>query len=123
MHCRESSEAIVEVSGTKTVVSGVAGEALREALLAPIWIPLNVIAQRIQVSKLPAKGAKIDFLAFHGLHIARDIFRSEGIRGYYKGTGAFLLMYVCRRQVVSSLYFCHISAHVLTWRRVALRAV
>jgi hypothetical protein len=28
------------------------------------------------------------------LTIARDIYRSEGLRGYYKGTGAFLLMYV-----------------------------
>ena len=69
-------------------MSGVAGEALHEALLAPIWIPLNVIVQRIQVSKLPDKGTKFDFLAFRGLHIARDIFRSEGLRGYYKGTGA-----------------------------------
>ncbi len=85
-------------------MSGVAGEALHEALLAPIWIPLNVIVQRIQVSKIPAKGTKIDFLAFRGLHIARDIFRSEGIRGYYKGTGAFLLMYVPGAALHCGLY-------------------
>ena len=85
-------------------MSGVAGEALHEALLAPIWIPLNVIVQRIQVSELPAKGTKIDFLAFRGLHIARDIFRSEGIRGYYKGTGAFLLTYVPGAALHCGLY-------------------
>ncbi len=85
-------------------MSGVAGEALHQALLAPIWIPLNVIVQRIQVSKLPVKGTKIDFLEFRGLHIARDIFRSEGLRGYYKGTAAFLLMYVPGAALHCGLY-------------------
>ena len=101
---REGSEAIVECSGNRSVMSGVAGEAFYQALLAPIWIPLNVIVQRIQVSKLPVKGMKIDFLAFRGLHIARDIFRSEGLRGYYKGTGAFLLMYVPGAALHCGLY-------------------
>ena len=55
---------------------------------------LDVIAQRIQVSQLPVKGGPVNFTQWRGLSIARDIYRSEGLRGYYKGTGAFLLMYV-----------------------------
>jgi hypothetical protein len=55
-----------------------------------------VIAQRIQVSKLPVKGDPVNFTQWRGLSIARDIYRNEGLRGYYKGTGAFLLMYATR---------------------------
>ncbi len=53
-----------------------------------------MIAQRIQVSQLPVKGGPVNFTRWRGLSIARDIYRSEGLRGYYKGTGAYLLMYV-----------------------------
>jgi hypothetical protein len=90
MFVRDRLEGAGESSGVAGALSG----ALGEALLAPIWIPLDVIAQRIQVSPLPSKGDKVGFTQWRGLSIARDIYRSEGVRGYYKGTAAFLLMYV-----------------------------
>jgi hypothetical protein len=90
MYVRDALEGAGESSGVAGALSGAVGEAL----LAPLWIPLDVIAQRIQVSKLPAKGEPVNFTQWRGLSIARDIYRSEGVRGYYKGTGAFLLMYV-----------------------------
>jgi hypothetical protein len=90
MYVRDGLEGSGESSGVAGALSGAVGEAL----LAPLWIPLDVIAQRIQVSKLPAKGESVNFTQWRGFSIARDIFRSEGARGYYKGTGAFLLMYV-----------------------------
>ena len=80
--------------GESSGVAGALSGAVGEALLAPLWIPLDVIAQRIQVSQLPVKGGPVNFTQWRGLSIARDIYRSEGLRGYYKGTGAFLLMYV-----------------------------
>ena len=84
----------LEGGGESSGVAGALSGAVGEALLAPLWIPLDVIAQRIQVSQLPVKGGPVNFTQWRGLSIARDIYRSEGLRGYYKGTGAFLLMYV-----------------------------
>jgi hypothetical protein len=90
MYVRDRLESGGESSGVAGALSGAVGEAL----LAPLWIPLDVIAQRIQVSQLPLKGDAVNFTQWRGLSIARDIYRTEGLRGYYKGTGAFLLMYV-----------------------------
>ncbi len=73
MYVRDGLERVGESSGVAGAVSG----ALGEALLAPLWIPLDVIAQRIQVSKLPLKGDPVNFTQWRGLTIARDIYRSE----------------------------------------------
>ena len=101
MYVRDGLEGAGESSGVAGALSGAVGEAL----LAPLWIPLDVIAQRIQVSKLPARGEGVNFTQWRGLTIARDIYRSEGLRGYYKGTGAFLLMYM--RSVRPTMTFCN----------------
>ncbi len=72
-----------------------------------------MIAQRIQVSKLPLKGDPVNFTQWRGLTIARDIYRNEGLRGYYKGTGAFLLMYVICFPRCIFVTFCSCTSRAL----------
>jgi len=83
----------LEDRGMNAGLAGAASGAAMEICLCPIWIPVDLLAQRIQVSPLPEKGSSY-FHAPRGLLIARDIWRQGGIRAFYGGTPAYLLLHV-----------------------------
>lgn len=84
------------------LAGGLAGAAM-EICLCPIWIPVDLLAQRIQVSPLPTKGSSF-FHTPRGFLIARDIWRTGGIRGFYGGTPAYLLLHVPGAAVMWATY-------------------
>jgi hypothetical protein len=83
----------LEDRGVNSGVAGAVSGAAMEICLCPIWIPVDLLAQRIQVSPLPTKGSSY-FHTPRGFIIARQIWREGGVAGFYRGTPAYLLLHV-----------------------------
>ncbi len=68
------------------VKESVAG-ALSESTCETIAIPFDVVAQRLMIQEM----GKTGFSYKGGLDAVRQIYKTEGIRGFFKGFGASLL--------------------------------
>lgn len=53
-----------------------------------LWVPMDIIKQKLQVQK---DGNKMKYR--HTYDVVKDIYKMEGIRGFYRGTIAGLLTY------------------------------
>jgi len=95
-------DALEDRGFNSAVAGGLAGAAM-EICLCPIWIPVDLLAQRIQVSPLPPKGSPL-FRTPRGFLIARDIWRTGGIKGFYGGAPAYLLLHVPGAAVMWTTY-------------------
>jgi hypothetical protein len=73
-------------------VAGAIAGAATELTLFPLWIPIDVISQRIQVSSVPPRGTSV--FQPKATNIIRDFYARKGIRGFYTGTNAYLLYHV-----------------------------
>ena len=74
------------LDGVPRFAKDLTGGLVAEAVSCVMWVPIDVLKERMQVQSLSAHGRKY-FGTFHGL--AR-IFREEGLGGIYKGYGATL---------------------------------
>lgn len=70
-----------------------------EAVSCVLWVPIDVIKERMQMQKPGASGGAIYYR--NTLHAAQTILRTEKLRGLYKGYGATLLSF----GPFSALYF------------------
>ncbi|KAF9433911.1 hypothetical protein BGZ76_008821 [Entomortierella beljakovae] len=71
----------------EVAVAGTAG-FLAEAISAGLYVPTDIISQRLRVQSESRGGAHIT-----SIDIFKSIYRTEGIRGYYQGFMATLLAY------------------------------
>jgi len=75
---------------------------LAETLSCLLWVPIDVIKERLQVQNSPGARAANSAAGYRGpLHAGRAILRHEGARGLYKGYAATLLSF----GPFSALYF------------------
>ncbi|GJJ79096.1 hypothetical protein EMPS_11455 [Entomortierella parvispora] len=75
-------------SATREIaVAGTAG-FLAEAVSAALYVPTDIISQRLRVQSESKGGARVT-----SMDIFKSIYRTEGIRGYYQGFMATLLAF------------------------------
>eukprot|EP00750_Incisomonas_marina_P001853 INCI11724.1.p1 GENE.INCI11724.1~~INCI11724.1.p1 ORF type:complete len:340 (-),score=60.00 INCI11724.1:105-1124(-) len=104
----------LERHGASSAVTALVGGFFAEALSCVLWVPLDVLKERMQTQTVLAKqlyeghsdvpnparsGAPVTYQS--SVVFARDIWRSEGFVGLYKGYGATLFSF----GPFSALYF------------------
>ena len=75
---------------------------LAETLSCVLWVPIDVLKERLQVQASPAAAVSRAIPVYRGsAHAIRSVWAHEGLRGMYKGYGATLLSF----GPFSALYF------------------
>lgn len=72
-----------------------------EALSCVLWVPIDVIKERMQVQQAPAANASQALYYRNTKHAVETILQTERVRGLYKGYAATLLSF----GPFSALYF------------------
>ena len=79
-----------------------------ETVSCVLWVPIDVLKERMQIQRVPGKGngaglsaSKAGVFYETGFQAIRETVRNEGVLGFYRGYGATLMSF----GPFSALYF------------------
>jgi len=95
-------------SGDSPFFVHLAGGMIAETVSCVLWVPIDVVKERMQIQSLPkgSSAAELKLAQGHGFYSGgadamRSIWRTEGLAGFYRGYGATVLSF----GPFSALYF------------------
>lgn len=96
LHENTSSNGATESSFYVHSIAGLVAEIISCVL----WVPVDVIKERMQIQQVPISSNVQQLKQVHGdrfygsgLDAVRSIFRTEGVKGFYRGYGATVLSF------------------------------
>lgn len=75
-----------------SLICNASGGVMAELCSSIIWLPTTIITQRLQI------GRHVDFLPIHLQtrklsHVMNHIWKTEGLKGYFRGFGAYMAVF------------------------------